>query len=44
MKFNFRLVTLTITLLFSLSASAQFKYQNGRVLIGNATAFGSYPI
>ena len=32
------------TALLSITASAQFKYQNGRVLVGNATAIGDYPI
>lgn len=38
------MILLVVSISLSTNANAQFKYQNGRVLIGNASAFGDYPI
>lgn len=38
------MIVLMVFVILSVNANAQFKYQNGRVLIGNASAFGDYPI
>lgn len=37
-------IVLMVSVFLSVNANAQFKYQNGRVLIGNASAIGDYPI
>lgn len=38
------MIVFMVSVILSANANAQFKYQNGRVLIGNASAFGDYPI
>lgn len=43
-KINVSVIVLMVSVFLSVNANAQFKYQNGRVLIGNASAIGDYPI
>ena len=41
---NRKLFVSLVVIILSINASAQLKYQDGRVLIGNANPIGSYPI